>query len=127
MNSFTYIIRSDDKYSGNHYNCQIRLDGLPTKYKTFLVEPIGFYSDSGMDAYLEVFSEDIPFLNGYDTKNKSLKILYSNALLNNSTMIYKVSNFNGRYINFHILNNSNGFVNTVGDWKLYLKFTGIEE
>jgi len=128
MNSFTYIIRSSNKTSGNHYNCVIRLEGLPSQYKSFIVEPIGFYADSGMDAYLEVFSEDMPIIGGYDTKNKLLKILYSNALLNSSSpMIYKISNFNSRYINFHIYDDSGAFVDTITNWKLYLKFTGIDE
>ena len=128
MNSFTYIIRSDNKYSGDHYNCQILLRGLPTKYKSFLVEVAGFYSNLDIINYLELYSDNFPISNGYDTRNKSLHVLYSTALLMNPIgMVYKVDNFNGQYINFQVLDEANAILNTVTDWKLYLKLTGIEE
>ena len=134
MNSFTYIIRSDDRIQGTATNptyafdCQIYLRGLPTKYKTFLVEVVGFYADNNAQYYLELFSDNFPFINGYDTKNKSLHVLYATALLNNSgPMVYKINNFNGQYINFKILDEKNVTDNNVTDWKVILKLTGIEE
>ena len=126
MNSFTYIIRSDNRDSGDAYDCQNKLGGLPTKYKSFLVEPIGFYSDA--NPYLELNSDNFPISNGYDTKNKSLHVLYSSVIFGHSIpMVYKVDNFNGQYINFQLLDNTNALINTATDWSLYLKFTGIEE
>lgn len=125
MNSFTYIIRSDNRFSGDAYDCKIKLGGLPTKYKSFLVEPLGLYTD--VATYLELYSDNLPISNGYDTKNKSLHVLYSSLFHSHSvSMVYKVDNFNGQYINFQILDEANAILNTVANWKLYLKLTGIE-
>lgn len=126
MDSFTYIIRSDNKYSGTPNNCQIQLGGLPTKFKSFLVETIGYYADGGMNIYFEIYSDNIPIKNGYDTKNKSLHVLYS-SICNINSMVYKIDNFNGQYINFKILNEANTIIPDITDWTLYLKMTGIEE
>ena len=137
MNSFTYMIRSDDKYSGTNSNCQILLRGLPTEYKSFLVEVSGFYSNLDTITYLELYSDNFPFFNGYDTKSKSLHVLYSTAIsMNPISMCYKINNFNGQYINFQILDETgaifnnilvNGVATYITDWKIYLKLTGIEE
>jgi hypothetical protein len=126
MDSFTYIIRSDNRDSGDAFDCRIQLGGLPTKYKSFLVETIGFYAD--VNPYFELYSDNFPISNGYDTKTKSLHVLYSTVLLGHSVpMVYKVDNFNGQYINFQLLDNANALINTATDWRLYLKLTGIEE
>ena len=129
MNSFTYIIRSDNRNLGNpHNNCQILLRGLPSKYNTFLVEVAGFYSNLDSVTYLELFSDNFPFINGYDTKSKSLHVLYSTAIsMNPISMCYQINNFNGQYINFQILDEAGAVLDGITDWKIYLKLTGIEE
>jgi len=134
MNSFTYIIRSDSKYSGTLTNCQIQLRGLPTKYKSFQVEVIGFVVNivniNGNfltdTAFLELTSDNLQFIDGYDTKNNKYKTVANTVCNSGNTIIYKVNNFNGQYINFNIVDTLQ-LDHYIYNWYAILKMTGIDE
>jgi hypothetical protein len=138
MNSFTYIIRSDNITSGTVTDCQIQLKGLKSQYKSYDVEVMGLnvnFADLTIpllpvlaftNAYMELQSDNLPFINGFDTKNNKYKTVGSTLCNNGNSIVYKVSNFFGQYINLKIV----GTLPTnfgVYSWIIILKMTGIEE
>jgi flagellar basal body rod protein FlgC len=70
---------------------------------------------------------DLPFINGYDLQNKRLTTIATNAVNQNSTFQFRVENFNGRTVNFYLVDNDTANANTADDWVLYLKLKGVVE
>ena len=129
---FMYIIREGDKESGTAQNSYFRLNGLPTQFKSFDCEVVGFYhnlSTAGVpvvNTLVELIT-DMPFQNGYETNTKRLTCIATNSMTSTASFEFRVENFNGRTINFTIYDNDLVNINDVDDWVLYLKMTGIKE
>lgn len=136
--SFSYIIRSSNKTDANDKtgNCWIRLDGLPTQYKSFECEVSNFmFTTSGTYAnnVCELRSS-FNYLDGYDTNNKSLKTVctkFASGAYANNNFIFKISNFNSQIINFQLVTDDGSTFLRNGTtfdspWWISLKMTPIE-
>ena len=128
---FMYIIRQSNKDSGTALDSYFRLNGLPTEYKAFDCEVVGFYHNvtTGGVPVVNTLVElrtDMPFQNGYETNTKRLTCIATNSMTSTASFEFRVENFNGRTINFSIFDNDLN-VSNVDDWVLYLKMTGIKE
>ena len=129
---FMYIIRYNDRESGLGAETYFRLNGLPTEYKAFDCELVGFYHNVSfggvpvVNTLVEIRC-DMPFINGYDTNTKRLTTIATNSMTSTASFEFRVENFNGRTINFTIYDNDLVNINDVDDWVLYLKMTGVPE
>lgn len=120
MSSFTYILRSDNRYSGSTNDGIIKLIGLPYDVTHFDVEVLSVYSN--ISSYYEIKSNDFPIINGFDTKNNSLKVI-GNSLSNNRGMFYKIENFNNKFMAFTVVDSNDALVTGLTDWIIMLKLT----
>jgi hypothetical protein len=126
---FMYIIRAGNRDTGTVLNSYFRLTGLPSTYKYFDCEIVGFYHNMILPVAnsLVELKTDLPFINGYDLQNKRLTTIATNAINQNSTFQFRVENFNGRTVNFYLIDNDTANANTADDWVLYLKLKGVVE
>ena len=140
---FTYIIRSNSRSAGTPANCTVLLRGLPTQYREFQCEVLGFWcmvmNATGNQVintavvngsvanyqYLELVSNNLPFCDGWDTRGSSMRLVGNSLCNSGNNMPFRVSNFNGQYINFLVYDeNMNNSMN-VNDWVVVIKMTGL--
>lgn len=145
--SFTYIISSRDDSSNPNSasNCNLFLGNLPTGVKQFRCRVINFsintaslttgYMTPGDSHYLQLVSDNF-IDNGGRSGNKIFNIIttYSPDCTMRSGQVFNIRNFNGRVINFRLLDeldvqidgviNSNS-INTV--WHLVLELTPLDD
>lgn len=147
MASFTYIISSLDDMSNpaRASNCYISLGGLPERTRYFRCRVLNFSINSisllanylvvGDGHFLQLTSDNF-IVGGGRSGNKSLSTIatYSLDTSVKSGEVFTVANFNGKTINFKLLNEfeapmdnvvNNNAVNTV--WMLTLELTPIED
>lgn len=131
MNSFTYIIRSEQQEAGgNNDSCFIRLNGLPSGYSEYLVN-VNFLNIEGFtstSSFFELRTENIDFIDGFDSKFKGLRTI---AFFNTSGIVqphsFKMGNFNGRSIRF-VLYDEDGVLSTINKkWVLSLNIQPIKD
>ena len=147
MSSFTYVISSRDDLSNPYMsaNCNITLGGLPERTRYFRCRVLNFsintmsllltYMTPGDSHYFQLVSDNF-IIGGGRSGNQSLNIIttYSTDFQPRGGEVFKIANFNGKVINFKLLNeydqlmdniiNNNG-INTV--WHLTLELTPIDD
>ena len=140
---FTYIIRSNNRYSGTPVNCSVLLRGLPTQFREFQCEVLGFWCmilNAGGNTiinqavnppyasynYLELVSSNLPFCDGWDTRGSSMRLVGNSLCNSGNNMPFRVSNFNGQYINFQVLDENGANSMNVNDWVVVIKMTGLQ-
>ena len=147
MSSFTYVISSRDDLSNPNTaaNCNITLGGLPERTRYFRCRVLNFaintisllptYMTPGDSHYFQLVSDNF-IIGGGRSGNKSLNLIttYSTDFSPRGGEVFNIANFNGKVINFRLLNefdvlmdaviNNNG-ENTV--WHLTLELTPIDE
>jgi hypothetical protein len=152
-NSFTYIIRSNQKENDadNTNNCSIRLGGLPQQYRYFEASVVGFYVDiKGLTTIattplntIELRADGLNILNGFDTQNNVLRtiaitcIQYATSAVPYSSSFampnykFRFENCNGKSINFKLydenevlLQNGTTTTNFNSPWSVVLNLVG---
>lgn len=145
--TFSYLISSKDATAQNNaWNCTIQLSGFPADSKFFRVKITGFIINTGSfianwgnNHYIhlasDVLSENNIPISGNRAKNILLACPMSGYHNEITKTVFKMSNPNGKYINFQLLDenfiildnticNQNG-VNT--NWTLCLELTPLDE
>lgn len=112
--NFTYIIRSP--VTGNTNNINLNLMGLPSQYQYFDCVIQGFYtciSDTTINAnVVQLQCQGIDILNGKDS-SKNLQTIALSPLNNDKIrepFRFRCANFNGKLLNFQLLNESGALV-----------------
>lgn len=146
MSSFTYIISSLDDISNSARasNCYITLGGLPERTRYFRCRVLNFsintvsilanYLVVGDGHFLQLTSDNF-IIGGGRSGNKSLNTIATYSVDNSlrSGEVFTVANFNGKVINFKLLNEfevqmdnviNNNAINTV--WMLTLELTPLD-
>jgi hypothetical protein len=140
--SFIYIIRSDSRTTaGDSTNsCSIQLGGLSSQFREYDVEFVGLNlaTDDCVftnASFIELRTDNIGIVNGYDTKNKHLQTIAIVNAFGIEPITFRCNNFNNRYVNFYLYGNDNSLLqadyNDAGvddfnrPWVLILKMTGV--
>ena len=147
MSSFTYVISSRDDLSNPNTasNCNITLGGLPERTRYFRCRVLNFaintisllttYMTPGDSHYFQLVSDNF-IIGGVRSGNKSLNVIttYSTDFYARGGEVFNIANFNGKVINFRLLNEfdvqmdaviNNNTINTV--WHLTLELTPIDD
>ncbi len=117
MSSFTYVISSRDDLSNPNMSaiCNITLGGLPERTRYFRSRVLNFsintislsptYMTPGDSHYFQLVSDNF-IIGGGRSGNKSLIVIttYSTDFQPRGGEVFNIANFNGRVINFRLLN-----------------------
>lgn len=143
--SFTYIISSLDDLSNpaRANNCYVTLGGLPERTRYFRCRVLNFsintasfpanYMAIGSSHYVQLVSDNF-IIGSARSGNKSLQTIATYSVENSirTGEVFTIANFNGKVINFRILNEFEADVainqnatNTV--WSLALELTPIDD
>jgi hypothetical protein len=138
MSSFTYIIRSNNRIDKNENTaeCHLKLKGLPQQFKYFECEVVQFYVNIiNLNEIIELRADSaFGFINSIDTNN-GFKTCAFTSFINSNTQgpfRYIVENFNNKYVNFQLYDDSNNIVTNNDStsfnlpWILVLNMKGIE-
>jgi len=142
-NIFTYHISSYDASSNNSANnCVIKLDRLP-RNKRFVCEAVNFVINlssltaAASSGYITLVCTDL-IANGVSTNKKAYDIICDCSIitgeLKNKGATFLVDNFNGREINFQLINNlgtalPNSVINDTDTttWNLTLRIMALSD
>lgn len=136
-NKFTYIIRSPT--AGINNNINLRLNGLPSKYKYFNVRVQGFYcpklsfqnvNASGFFVELKCYGMNIINARDGTQSMQTVGITTTNNDYPIEPFQFQCENFNNQLLNFQVVNETGAaFLNNGNPltWVLVLNMEGIEE
>jgi hypothetical protein len=134
MESFTYLIRSENKESGTNNNCYIRLNGLPSGFNEFQISVNGFHIENynfetEPTSFIEVRSSDLGITNSYDTKYSKLRTicLFTTATFKAHFHTFKTSCWNGKTVQFQLFNDAGNAITAIDKpWILSLNVVPIK-